>query len=399
MAELPGLPEEVPQEYRDQLIKFQNQIKILLKNHQILVCRSQKNPQDQQIQKQIEEVKNFLFSFSEQQRIVLDKVRLFLREAEEHRKRQEISDSLDQNQTSSLKQDQKSPNCSTPVKSSKSKTKKKTKVKSKHSNSHTPDSSDDECNEVYLAYFDAQGYKGHVEEYDVSLLEEERKEDAKLENISAVPVLCRVQETFDLVNKENYMLNIDLLTDVNYQMLLSHLEGKKKMRSLKRVITYIPEVSDKKYRYQTFLQNSITSPPHLRRRKPNQLPSNPKPAKSLSEKMETRNKSPNLAKSQVDGAADLSEEDDSGETEEEEPCHTENKLRERIELRNCLRKRKNEMELEIEGLEKKRKYLQDVREAQKETKQLLMTEQRETRAKIEQLHLLAAKFCQSPNIL
>jgi len=397
MAELPGLPEEVPQEYRDQLVKFQKQIKILLKNHQILVCRSQKNPQDQQILKQIEEVKNFLFSFSEQQRIVLDKVRQFLREAEEHRKRQEISDSLEQNQPSSLKQDQKSPNCSTPVKSSKSKTKKRSKVKPKHSNSHTPDSSDDECNEVYLAYFDAQGYKGHVEEYDVSLLEEEGKEDVKLENKSAEPVLCRAQETFDLVNKENYMLNIDLLTDVNYQMLLSHLEGKKKMRSLKRVITYIPEVADKKYRYQTFLQNSITSPPHLRRRKPNQLPSNPKPVKSLSEKMETRNKSPNLAKSQVDGAADLSEEDDSEEMEE--PCQTANKLKERIELRNCLRKRKKEMESQIEGLEKKRKYLQDVREAQKETKQLLMMEQKETRAKIEQLHLLAAKFCQPPKFL
>ena len=40
MAELPGLPEEVPQEYRDQLIKFQNQIKILLKNHQVKFYKS-----------------------------------------------------------------------------------------------------------------------------------------------------------------------------------------------------------------------------------------------------------------------------------------------------------------------------------------------------------------------
>ena len=35
MAELPGLPVEVPQEYRDQLVKFQEQIKILINNHQV----------------------------------------------------------------------------------------------------------------------------------------------------------------------------------------------------------------------------------------------------------------------------------------------------------------------------------------------------------------------------
>ena len=35
MDELPGLPAEVPQEYRQKLIKFQNQIKILINNHQV----------------------------------------------------------------------------------------------------------------------------------------------------------------------------------------------------------------------------------------------------------------------------------------------------------------------------------------------------------------------------
>jgi hypothetical protein len=35
MDELPGLPVKVPQEYREQLIKFQNQIKILVNNHQV----------------------------------------------------------------------------------------------------------------------------------------------------------------------------------------------------------------------------------------------------------------------------------------------------------------------------------------------------------------------------
>ena len=93
---------------------------------------------------------------------------------------------------------------------------------------------------------------------------------------------------------------LDLLTDNQHKMFVSHLEEKKKRKSRQRVTTYIPEIADKKYRYQTFLQNSITSPPHLRRRKPNQLPSIPRPVKSLSfptaEKMETRNKSPSLSK-------------------------------------------------------------------------------------------------------
>ena len=93
---------------------------------------------------------------------------------------------------------------------------------------------------------------------------------------------------------------LDLLTDTQFKMSITQLEEKRKKKALKRVSTYIPEVADKKYRYQTFLQNSITSPPHLRRRKPNQLPSLPRPVKSLSfptvEKMETRSKSPSLAK-------------------------------------------------------------------------------------------------------
>ena len=37
MADISGIPETVPQEYRDQLQKFQSQIKILLQNHQVSV--------------------------------------------------------------------------------------------------------------------------------------------------------------------------------------------------------------------------------------------------------------------------------------------------------------------------------------------------------------------------
>lgn len=126
-------------------------------------------------------------------------------------------------------------------------------------------------------------------------------------------------------------------------------------------MTYIPDIADKKYRYQTFLQNTITSPPHLRRRKPNQLPtapprSSPRTIPPL-EKMETRNKTLNLFKSQVDGCDDLVDEVD----DKDEPLLNNNFV-ERLEFRNQLLKRKLEMEEEMENLQKKAKILQDKRE-------------------------------------
>merc|ERR1712025_50256 len=178
----------------------------------------------------------------------------------------------------------------------------------------------------------------------------------------------------------------------------TQLEEKKKRKALKRVSTYIPEVADKKYRYQTFLQNSITSPPHLRRRKPNQLPaapprSSPRTIPPL-EKMETRNKTLNLFKSQEDGCADLVDEVD----DKDEPLLNNNFV-ERLEFRNQLLKRKLEMEEEMENLQKKAKILQDKRERQKEEKMILLKEQKETEQKIFQLlqHISDAAVSSSLN--
>eukprot|EP00090_Calanus_glacialis_P046773 TRINITY_DN9347_c0_g1_i1.p1 TRINITY_DN9347_c0_g1~~TRINITY_DN9347_c0_g1_i1.p1 ORF type:complete len:406 (-),score=90.70 TRINITY_DN9347_c0_g1_i1:186-1403(-) len=405
MDELPGLPVEVPQEYREQLIKFQNQIKILVNNHQILVSRSRKNPQDHQVLKQIDDVKNYLISFSDQQRDVLDRVRSYLKGLEDKRKKPlsppdspELVPAL-----TSSKQELKTSRCSTPVKNSKSKSKKKAKGKSsKNSSSISPDSSDDECDEIFLAYFDStEGYCGHIENYDINCPPVDEEKELVDENTGEELLFSRTQETLDSIQKENYMLNIDLLTDSQYNMSVSHLELIKKRKSLKRVSTYIPEVADKKYRYQTFLQNSITSPPHLRQRKPNQLPTVPRPVKSLSfpttEKMETRNKSPSLSKSQVDGANDLSD-SDSGENEENDVLSSD-RMGERIELRNSLLKRKREMEMEIVLLQKKAKVLQEVREMQKEERCLLLKKQNETDAKIRNLHLFVAELCHPPEIL
>eukprot|EP00092_Neocalanus_flemingeri_P013111 GFUD01014128.1.p1 GENE.GFUD01014128.1~~GFUD01014128.1.p1 ORF type:complete len:196 (-),score=44.09 GFUD01014128.1:138-725(-) len=195
------------------------------------------------------------------------------------------------------------------------------------------------------------------------------------------------------------MLHIDLLTDSQYKMSVSNLEDKKRRKSRLRVTTYIPEIADKKYRYQTFLQNSITSPPHLRRRKPNQLPSIPRPVKSLSfpTKMETRNKSPSLSKSQVDGANDISDSDTSDIEEDIAPGT--DTLEARIELRNSLLKRKREMETEIDQLQKKSKFLQERREMQKDERMLLLKQQSETDSKIRNLHQFVSEVGFSSNIL
>jgi len=188
-------------------------------------------------------------------------------------------------------------------------------------------------------------------------------------------------ETLEVIDKKNFMLSIDLLTESTFLQRKTRIE---KLRLRKKCVrpSYVPEISDKKYRYQTFLQTNITSPPHLRRRKPNQLPSLP-PRQGLRtislpppEKMETRKKSVNMMKTQVDGCQDLSEEESSPDA---------GQLFQRFEYRNFLLKRKHEMEEEMESLQKRAKVLQDKRENQKDEKLKLLKEQQETERKIRNL--------------
>ena len=125
-------------------------------------------------------------------------------------------------------------------------------------------------------------------------------------------------------------------------------------------MTYIPDISDKKLRYQTFLQNTITSPPRLRNRRSNQLPVLPPRVSTRNipapEKMETRNKSLGMFRSQVDGSDDIVE-----DMEESIPPPA-NNIEERIAFRNQLLKRKLEMEDEMEDLQKRARTVQERRE-------------------------------------
>ena len=75
------------------------------------------------------------------------------------------------------------------------------------------------------------------------------------------------------------------------------VDRRRTLRKTSRVLTYVPEISDRKFRYQTFLQNSLSSPPHLRRRTREQQASTPPaPRHATPDRMETRNKTAKLDK-------------------------------------------------------------------------------------------------------
>merc|ERR1712126_179347 len=95
---------------------------------------------------------------------------------------------------------------------------------------------------------------------------------------------------------------------------------------------------------------------------------------------ETRNKTLNLFKTQVDGC-----DDSIYDVDDADVAVDNNKFVERLELRNQLLKRKLEMEEEMEHLQKRAKILQEKRERQKEEKMLLLKDQKETEQKIMQL--------------
>jgi len=371
-----GIPPEVPADLRDQLGKLQRQLKILLNNHQILLSRANQDPQDLTVVKQIEDVKRYLISFSNQQNVVLRKVRNFLSNLEEEKRRHTHHlEILGPPPPGPIVHKQK------PRKKEKLRKSKDCWPSTRNSRSASPESGSEETEQVYLAYFipGDTSYRGHLEDYavecpsppetEVDLYEEEVEEE-----------ITRVQDvSLELLDKEQFMLNIDLLTAEQHQKLHRQQEDRKRRKGQKRVASYIPEVADKKFRYQTFLQSSITSPPHLRRRMPPQVaPSLPKPVKALSfpleTRMGTRSKSPSIAKSQLDGACDLEDVMEAGEG-----------INDRLEVRDSLLKRREELNKEMYELNAKQIMLRDIREVQKEKKAILLKEQAETMGKIRQL--------------
>merc|ERR1712012_255079 len=335
-----------------------NLAKILSKStlFQILLSRLESNPEDPKTLQQIEQVKIYLISFSEQQKEVLDKVRLFLADLEEEK-----------NKTPEKEPISKVPACPTP-KSKKNKPKSKPKS-SKNSSEAASDSSDEENNELFLSCFSNENcYKGHVEEYDIGP-DKSNSEENLVEEFSREG---ETVDTLENIDKEIFFDRIDLITPPVYDSTVSHIQELRRRKQI-LVVSYIPDLSDRKRGYQTFnfLQNTVTSPPHLRQRKPNQLPSLPPRSSPRTlppiEKMETRNKTLNLFKTQVDGCND--------DLEDESEV-----VQQKIQLRDSLLKRK--LEDEMIHWEKRARIAEDKRERNKDERMLLLKEQKDTEQKI-----------------
>ena len=86
----------------------------------------------------------------------MDKVRNFL-------------SSLEEEKNKTPEKESKSSRCSTPKSKGRPPAKSKAKAKSsKNSSEATPEDSEDESDEIFLAYLNSDsGYRGHVEEYDI----------------------------------------------------------------------------------------------------------------------------------------------------------------------------------------------------------------------------------------
>jgi len=395
----PGLPDEVPKGLRMELERLQRQIKVLLNNYQVLTGRAEQSPEDSEVGHQIAEVKRYLITFSNQQNSVLESVRNFLSNLEEEKK--------------FWNQQHSFPPPAGPVASSKTKSRKKDKRKSRewqgaassrNSRSASPDSAGEEAEQVFLAYFSPGPgcFPGHLEEYDVmcpppSLDEHETEAEEMEESVE--------METSS--DREAFFSRLNLLTNEQGKRIEEVYKRRRLRRGKMKLPSYIPEVADKKYRQQNFLQSCLTSPPHLRRRtpapraalaliKPAVLPPPPPPVVQES-RMGTRSRSPSTATriSQMDGTCDIDfpQEENSNKilkdekvtAIEKEGMRDEKQLAERLQLRDSLRKRRIELLEELSEAETRKLELCQTKEVQRENRCRMLRQQEETEAKIRAL--------------
>jgi len=390
----PGLPDEVPKGLRMELERLQRQIKVLLNNYQVLTGRAEQSPEDSEVGHQIAEVKRYLITFSNQQNSVLESVRNFLSNLEEEKR--------------FWNQQHSFPPPAGPV-ASKTKSRKKDKRKSRewqgaassrNSRSASPDSAGEEAEQVFLAYFSPGPgcFPGHLEEYDVmcpppSLDEHETEAEEMEESVE--------METSS--DREAFFSRLNLLTNEQGKRIEEVYKRRRLRRGKMKLPSYIPEVADKKYRQQNFLQSCLTSPPHLRRRtpapraalaliKPAVLPPPPPPVVQES-RMGTRSRSPSTATriSQMDGTCDIDfpQEENSNKilkdekvtAIEKEGMRDEKQLAERLQLRDSLRKRRIELLEELSEAETRKLELCQTKEVQRENRCRMLRQQEETEAK------------------
>merc|ERR1719430_1776181 len=209
-------------------------------------------------------------------------------------------------------------------------------------------------------------------------------------------------------DREAFFSRLNLLTNEQGKRIEEVYKRRRLRRGKMKLPSYIPEVADKKYRQQTFLQSCLTSPPHLRRRTPAPrapiaptkpaalvLPPPPPPPLVQETRMGTRSRSPSIAAriSQMDGTCDIdfTQEKESndilrdGKVIEIEGMRDENQMAHRLKLRDSLRKRRMELLEELSELQMRKLELHQTKEVQRENRSRMLRQQEETEAKIRML--------------
>lgn len=259
---LPGLPAIVPRRLKEELGRLQEQIKVLLRNHSILHHRLQQDPQNEVTSRLMGQVEEYLVFFSTEQGVLLEKVRQFLRDIEEgkYEHKQSVK-------TEDLEREEEDDGGKIPKPTRESSFSSKVPSSASSEGDDTGDEEEEE-RRPYLQYFTADNcQRGHVEEYRIPCPSPEPEEAQDTEEDQETFSLERLHEFPTLpLEQEAFLHSLDLLRIAEYRAFVNFLEDKRR-RNLKRISSYVPEVSDKKLRYQSYLQNSLFSPPHLRKRR------------------------------------------------------------------------------------------------------------------------------------
>jgi len=256
-----GIPPVVPKTLRNRVNFLQDQLKILVHNYQVLSLRLQDDPEDESSKSQIFRVKEYIIKFNEEQCFLFEKIRSFLKDLESGKffKKQTL------NGTAAYKPaDSDDETCSDQINlNGDSECRRRFNRGSVGSNSSV-----EECEDLYVGYFCKEDfYKGHVESYRVDC-------PAPLEKVDDFLVSptkkFRMREEINIIenlDKNKHMLNIDLMPSEVYADFMQTLKNQRKKLKNREFLS-VPEVSDKKYRNQSFLMKMAVSPPQLRKRKP-----------------------------------------------------------------------------------------------------------------------------------
>jgi len=272
----------VPRSLRVEVGRIQEQLKVLVNNFKILHHRSLQDPLNGTLKDQLIQVKEYIFYYNQQQVAILEKIREFLRGLETGKF---VNKSQEQDEEQSLKR----------------------KWSDTPSRSGTL-SDEDEEDDIYLEYLsDESLYKGHVDSYQP---ETESKLTLQSSYCSPHKKVKKKETDISSSDQENYMLHLDLVKDnvlKEYSDLFSAQQTKKKYREFLDV----PEVSDKKYRNQSFLMKLAVSPPKLRaraRKESRESARLPRPARAITfppERMGTRKQNSMKARRQLEEDAEF----------------------------------------------------------------------------------------------